>query len=231
MPNKTLLQLREDSRRAAGLTKDADAVPDLTLNEYVNQSWHELYDLITDADDGRIFAKTTTNPIPLGRNSFKLPEDHYRLVSCDVRRGEYYTPAERADPSEMSTLAATTRDNTYDIPKYFLRWNINIGEWHIFIYPAVPEGMLSITYIPTPKELAVDGDSLSNPASWLSFVTYGAAVKMLNQLERDASAQLIELKRIGQRIEDSVNDLDVNYPAVVRDTDGRYGGSRGGWRS
>jgi hypothetical protein len=50
---------------------------------------------------------------------------------------------------------------------------------------------------------------------------------MLNQLERDPSAQLMELKRLGQRIQDSVADLDMNSPAFVRDTDGRYDGGGG----
>jgi hypothetical protein len=86
---------------------------------------------------------------------------------------------------------------------------------------------LAVTYFPKPLELSIDSNSLDNPASWLSFVVYGAAIKMLNQLERDPSAQLMELKRLGQRIQDSVSDLDMNSPAFVRDTDGRYDGGGG----
>jgi hypothetical protein len=227
MPFKTLLQLRQDSRRAAALTADSDAVPDLTLNEYINQAWHELYDLIIDADDARIFGKNMIHPVEIGPNSYKLVSDFYRLISCDVRRGSQYVPAQRADPAEMAQLADNV--SNYGRPQYYLRWDINIGEWHIFVYPKPGTEMLSITYFPTPKVLSLDADSLSNPASWLSFVSYGAAIKMLNQLERDPSAQMIELKKLGQRIEDSVNDLDMNSPAVIRDTDGRFGGHSGGW--
>lgn len=230
MPTKTLLQLREDARRAAGYTADADAVPDLTLNEYINQSWHELYDVIIDADDGRIFAVNATNPISLGATShaYKLPADFYRLASCDVRRGEHYVSAKRADPAEYAQLADNKSE--YGRPKYFLRWLISANEWHIFIFPRPPEGSIAISYFPTPKVLSQDSDWLPNPASWMSFVTYGAAIKMLNQLERDPSAQMIELKKLGQRIEDSVNDLDTNSPATVVDTDGRYDNTNsGGW--
>lgn len=227
MPSKTLLQLRQDSRRAAGLTTDADAVADLTVNEYINQAYHELYDLIIDADDGRIFAVNATNPPSVGSHSFRLPWDYYRLISCHVRRGESYMPAERADPSEYAELADNSHG--YERPKYFVRWNINSGEQFIFVFPEPSSEALALTYFPRPKELSLDADSLDNPASWLSFVSYGAAIKMLNQLERDASAQLIELKRLGQRIQDSVNDLDMNSPAFVRDMDGRYGGHGGYW--
>jgi hypothetical protein len=225
MPSKTLLQLRQDARRAVGLTADADAVSDLTLDEYINQSYHELYDLIIDADDGRIFAENATNPPVVGEFSFRLPGDFYRLISCHVRRGERWIPAERADASEYAELASSV--SRYHRPKYYTRWKITTGEWFIFVFPSPGTESLAVTYFPKPLELSIDSDSLDNPASWLSFVVYGAAIKMLNQLERDPSAQLMELKRLGQRIQDSVSDLDMNSPAFVRDTDGRYDGGGG----
>ena len=226
MPTKTLLQLRQDARRAAGLTADADAVPDPTVNTYINEAYHELYDLIIDADDARIFARNATNLPSVGEHSYRLPGDFYRMISCHVRRGAFYVPAERADPSEMATLA----DNqlNYGRPKYFVRWHINTGEWFLFMYPEPEADTIAVTYFPLPMELLLDADALSNPASWLSFVSYGAAIKMLNQLERDSTAQMIELRKLGQRIEDSVNDLDMNSPAVVRDISGR-GDGRSFW--
>lgn len=222
MPTKTLSQLRQDARRAAGLTADADAVPDDTVTTYVNEAYHELYDLIIDADDARVFARNATNPPSVGDHSYRLPGDFYRMISCHVRRGSHYIPAERADPSEMPTLA----DNqyAYNPPRYFVRWNINTGEWFLFVYPEPDTNTLAITYFPLPKELMKETDQLSNPASWLSFVAYGAAIKMLNQLERDSAAQMIELRKLGQRIEDSVNDLDMHSPAVIRDINGRSEG-------
>jgi hypothetical protein len=222
MPSKNLKDLRDDARRTAGLTTDSDAVEDLTLNEYINQSWAELYDLVIDADDGRIFAVNATNPPSLGEHSFRLPMDFYRLISCHVRRGEHYVPAERAELSEYATLAD---DHTHHArPKYFVRRNPNTGEHFIFVFPEPDAVSLAITYFPQPKELSVDSDRLDNPARWLSFINYATAIKMLNQLERDPSGQLIELKRVGQRIADAVGDLDLNSPAVVRDISGREGG-------
>lgn len=185
-----------------------------------------MYDLIIDADDARIFARNATNLPSVGEHSYRLPGDFYRMISCHVRRGAFYVPAERADPSEMATLA----DNqlNYGRPKYFVRWHINTGEWFLFMYPEPEADTIAVTYFPLPMELLLDADALSNPASWLSFVSYGAAIKMLNQLERDSTAQMIELRKLGQRIEDSVNDLDMNSPAVVRDISGR-GDGRSFW--
>ncbi len=222
MPSKTLKQLRLDARRIAGTTADADAVPDDAVNTYINEAWHELYDLIIDADDARIFAKHATNLPVVGDHSFRLPGDFYRLISCHVLRGGKYVPAERADPAEKATLA--DNQSPCGPPRYFINWFVETGEWFVFTYPAPEAKMTAVTYFPVPTELDLDADSLSNPSSWLAFVSHGAAIKILSQLERDTTAQMIELRKLGQRIEDSVNDLDMNSPAIVRDTDGRSGG-------
>jgi hypothetical protein len=223
---KTLQQLREDARRAADLTEDSDAVNDLTLNNYINEAFHELYDLIIDADDGRIFAKNAMLLPKIGTYTFLLPSEFYRLISCHVFMGSEYIPAQRADPSEYAELADGLTQ--YSIPRYFVRWDLNLGVQTIYIFPEPTSETVAITYFPRPKVLSVDGEGIDCPASWYSFIAWAAAIKMLAQLERDSSAHFIELRRLAQRIEDSVGDLDMNSPAVVRDSTGRNrGGSFG----
>jgi hypothetical protein len=220
---KTLQELRQDARRAADLTHDSDAVNDLTLNTYINEAFHELYDIIIDADDGRIFAKNAMQLPQLGDFTFLLPTELYRLISCHVLMGSSYVPAVRADPSEYAELADGL--SHYAAPRYLLRWDINIGTQFLAIFPAQTTETVAITYFPRPKTLSSDGEFIDLPASWISFISWGAAIKMLTQLERDASAHFIELRRLAQRVEDSVGDLDMNSPAVVRDSTNR---NRGG---
>ena len=217
---KTLLQLREGARERADLTNDSAAISDALANEFVNEAWHELYDLIVDADDAKLFAKNATNPPSVGTYSYRLPYDFYRLVSLHVRQGEYYIPGTAADPAQYAELA----DNQYDYsqPKYFVRWDINTGERFVFVFPA-PKGALAVTYFPQPKILSLDSDSLDNPASWLEFVMVGAAVKMLVKIERDASALMYLHTTLAERIEDGVNDMDFNGPRRIRDIADRYG--------
>ena len=78
--NKTLLQLREGSRARADMIYDSDAIDDQEVNSYVNESYHELFDLITAADDARQFTVNATIPPQVGDYSFRLPYDFYRVV-------------------------------------------------------------------------------------------------------------------------------------------------------
>jgi len=208
------------------MTNDSAAISDLLANEFVNDTWHELYDLIVSADDAKLFAQNATNPPKVGTYSYRLPYDFYRLVSLHTRRGEYYIPGIPADPAEYAELA----DNWYEYtrPKYFVRWNINTGERFVFIFPE-PQEEVAITYFPQPKELSLDTDSLDNPASWLEFVVVGAAIKMLVKIERDASALMYAHGQLTDRIEDSVQGMDFNGPRRIRDIAYRYGFGGGGF--
>jgi len=226
---KTLSQLREGARQRADMTEDSDAIADAEANRYVNEAYHELYDLITSADDARQFTVNAPKPPQVGTHSFRLPNDFYRVVSVHVRRGEYYVPALPADPSRYAELA----DNTSEVgaPKYFVRWDINTGERFVFVFPAPTPETLAITYWPQPAELSLDSDSVDNPASWLEFVMVAAGIRMLDKVERETTAQLLAKRQLETRIRKAVYASDFNSPRMIRDVAHRYGftGSGGGF--
>lgn len=217
---KTLSQLREGARQRADMTLDSDAVSDTLANEFVNDAWHELYDLIVASDNAKLFAVNATTPPKVGEFSYRLPGDFYRLVSLHSRRGEYYIPGIPADPAQYAELA----DNWYDHaqPKYFVRWHINTGERFVFVFPS-PQEALAIIYFPQPKVLSVDSDSLDNPASWLEHVMLGAAIRMLTKIERDTSSLMYMQGLLTERIENGVLSMDFNGPRRIRDVAYRYG--------
>lgn len=216
--SKTLVQLRDGARQRADMILDSDAVPDLEANQYINEAYHELYDLITAADEAKLFAVNATKPPQVGEYSFRLPSDFYRLVSVHVRRDGRYAKATPADSSSYAELAAN-RDNgsvryRYE---YLVRWDINTGERFVFVFPAPTSDTLAITYWPQPKELSLDSESLDNPASWLEFVMVAAGVRMLNKVERDSTALLFAKRQLGKRIQKAVYATDFNFPRTVRD--------------
>jgi len=227
---KTLSQLREGSRQRADMTHDSDAIDDIEANGYVNEAYHELYDLITSADDARQFTVNATIPPQVGEFSFRLPYDFYRVVSVHVRRGEHYVAGLPADPSRYAELADNARGST-GRPLYFIRWNINTGERFVFIFPAPTPEELAITYWPQPAELSIDSDSVDNPASWLEFVMVSGAIRMLDKVERDATALLLAKRQLEARIRKAVYASDFNSPRMIRDISHRYGfgGGHGGY--
>jgi hypothetical protein len=199
------------------MVSDSGAVSDAEANQFINEAYHELYDIITGADEARLFTVNATKPPQVGDFSFRLPSDFYRLVSAHVLRDGRYIRAIPADPSVYAELAKNRTDTGIRYtPQYFVRWDINTGERFIFVFPAPTTDTLAITYWPQPKELSLDSDSLDNPASWLEFAMVSAGVRMLNKVERDATALLLAKRQLGKRIQKAVYATDFNYPRTVR---------------
>jgi hypothetical protein len=222
--NKTLLQLREGARQRADMMSDSGAVSDVEANQYINEAFHELYDIITAADEAKLFTVHATKPPQVGPNSFRLPSDFYRLVSVHISRDGRYVRALPADASETAELVSNrANSNTRYRYEYQIRWNINTGERFVFVFPAATTDTLAITYWPQPKELSIDSESLDNPASWLEFVMVAAGVRMLNKVERDATALLLAKRQLGKRIQKAVYSSDFNFPRTIRDYSSRQG--------
>ena len=220
----TLLQLRTGARQRADMSDDSGAVPDTELTEYVNEANSELYDLITDADEARLFAVNATKPQQVGDYSFRLPQNFFRMVSVDVLVDNYYRAAVPADPAEFAQLAKNrTGSNREYRPKYLTRQDYNTGEWFIFVFPAPTEDTLVITYWPRPAKLTLDSDKINDDESFAEFIKIGAAIRMLNKVERDATALVFARKRLEKRIRKNIYATDFNHPRVVRDLSDRSG--------
>lgn len=221
MALKTLADLRTDVRNRADLHEDGGAIQLSELDNYINQGYSELYDLMIQADDARTFTKNATVPIPVGPFSFRLPNDFYRLVSLHVRRGGGWELAQRADSSEYAELADNTQTPQLNIPKYFTRWHPATGERFVFVFPEQKPEDVAITYFPQPPRLEVEGDSVDNPADWLNFVTLTAAISCMVKIERDPQALIFEKKEAAKRIKKAVAGLDMAHPFKVRRTRSR----------
>lgn len=218
---KTLSQLRTEAYLKADLKDGISAIPTTLANVFINEAWAELYDKMIAADDGRMFAINATKPPKVGDYSFRLPLDFKHLCSLHVRRGSYYTPAVRADAAQMAELA----DNEYDWsqPRYFVREDPASGEEFVFIYPSAESDEVAITYFPEPKYLSIDSDELANKGQRLEFVTLGAAIRMLNKIERDAGQLVAAMKAAEKRIVGAIHNMDFNSTKRIREMAYRYG--------
>jgi len=211
------------------MTSESDAVSDEELTEYVNDAYAELYDLIVDADDARLFAKNAGLLLDVGEKSYLLPEDLYRLVGVHAKIDSQYRSCERADSSEYASLALQRHEPQFwhRSPRYYFRWDLSTGQKSLFLLPE-KVGDVAVVYIPQPRVFVDDDDRVDNPAQWMKFVEVTAAISMLDKVEREATALLIQKKNIGQRIEDAVNDIDQHSGAKIRDVTSRqnaFGGS------
>ena len=92
MKTATLLSLREYSRQLADMEDDGNFVSEAELTRYVNDAAADYYDLLIDADDAKLLAKSGGVLTKTGDFAWDLPNDFYRLVSVDWggggRRGD-----------------------------------------------------------------------------------------------------------------------------------------------
>lgn len=222
----TLSELREGTRQRADMTFDSDAIDDLEVNGYVQDAWEEVHELVTANDEARRFTINATKLPPIGDHSFQLPEDYDRLVSLHVLRNNTYIPGLPADPSRYAELADNWDD--YNAPRYFVRENPSTGTASVFVFPAPTTDTLALTYWPRPKQLSLDSDYLGIPRSWAEFIQVAGGIRLLDKVERDASALLLAKQQIQKRIIKSVQASDFNSPRMIRDVSYRYG--YGGYR-
>lgn len=227
---KTLKQMREGGMRRADMFAEADSgqVSDAEWNDYVNDAWHELYDLITEADDARVFTVNATELDQVeGTPQFDLPEDYYRLVSASVLVNGHYRPAKPMPPSRYAELAD---DTSYrGVYQYTVRRNPNTGQQAIFVLPIPSSETLAITYWPRPKVLSQDGEVLDQPAAYyFEYIEEGAAIRALQKVERDATAHYLAKRQLGKRIQKAVYASDLSYPRTMDDDTGQdhFGGYR-----
>ena len=220
---KTLKQLREEAYLKADIPEESAAIDTTLANLYVNEAWCELYDIIISADDARTFALNAqiTTSLGAGTHGFLLPERFYHMCSVHVLRNNVYIPAIQADPSQYAELA----DDTSDLgqPRYFIREDADSGVCLIYVFPEPSVEALAFTYFPEPKLLEDDADALSNRGQRLEFVTNGAAIRMLQKVERDPSDLQKMQTACFRRITDTYINRDFNNPRRIRDISYRFG--------
>lgn len=218
----TLLQLRNDAYLKADLANDSGSIPTALATTYVNEAWRELYDLIVSMDDARIFAINAEVPVAVGRFSLRLPNDFYHLCSLHVRRGEDYLPAIAADPAQYAELAVASNRTPRGAPQYFLRENPTTGEDFVFLFPETPVADVAITYFPRPPVLQAPEDTIADKGGRAEFVSLGAAIRMLQKLDRDTSQIKDQQNEVRHRLHNAITNRDLNNPSQIRDIAYRF---------
>ena len=212
---KTLAELRTDVRRRVEMEDDGNFVSDAELNDYINESVHDLYDTIIDAGGARLFTISAPTLTSVGTNSFSLPYDFYRLVSVDVLVGGRYYEAKPADIKDYANL--TQCPPTEQFTEYYLQKEFVSGDTFLFTFPSLSTTQIALRYIPLPAPLLADEDTVSFNNNWLQLVVTDAAIKCLDKEETDNSALVFRRQMAMQRVIDSVNDIDIAHTRTIRD--------------
>jgi len=213
MASRTQVQLRDDARYRADSHSD-NAASDAELNDYLNESISDLYDLMLSADSHHVFSKNAPVLTSIGDNSYSLPSDFYKLRGVDLYSGGLYRHGRPIDPRETATMAADPPQESRFV--YDVRFDPALGNWYLFTYPAVPVANLAVVYVPEPPTLSADSDAFYGPSRWHEYVATDTAIKILVKIDEDSGPLRARLDRVRERVLAHMKSLDNSTPSTIR---------------
>lgn len=206
-----LSTLRTRARQKANMENSA-FVSDAELNQYINESWAELYeklaltwsDRFTTSEEVTVVAPANTiaPTQPAGG-----PYGFLKFRGLDKQDGNEWITIEPMDLKQRNRTPSTTLDIAYVISGSALK-----------VYPAENgAGVYRLWYIPYVTELSDDTDTVSLPHQWQQYIVTDAAIKCLVKEESDPAALLIEKAALIERIKDIEALPDADRPKKIQD--------------
>lgn len=191
MRNVTLAQLRDRIRRRADILDDGEFITDAELNDYVNESISDLYDLILESENSKFFVQNAPIMQQVGLYGYELPSNFYKVTSVHLFLQGHYMAAYPADPRDYAVLAVNA------VP--------------------VDEANLAVTYIPNAPLLTDDADTWDGFSGWEEYVIVDVAIKALDKQDMDASQLMRRKSELGRRISEHASYIDTGVPDVIRE--------------
>lgn len=202
----------------SGLSDDPE------VNQYINDSAAEFYDLVV-AQDPDYFLSPTPFAISLvaGTDTYALPADFYKLRGVDTQLS--------AVANQWVTLEAFNlkQRNLYNWAP--VNWNIlgvaNV-KYHMlgptagveqikFIPPTLSSQSVRIWYVPACPVLVQETDSINGVNGWDEFVVVDAAIKLLQKEESDTSLLMARKSALIARINAMAPGRDAGSAPVSVD--------------
>lgn len=216
---ETLSSLRTRVRERADM-KNSNFVEDSELNQYINSSYQELYDILVTSFEDYYTLPPVSFSIASGSNYYTLPTDFYKLRGVDAKldSDNYYTmqPFDFANRNKFNqSLLVLNSAN------YYKQYRIVGGRLYI-----TPEdnasGDYRIWYVPRATTLTSDSSTLDGINGWEEYIVVDAARKCLDKEESDTSALAQEKEMLRQRIINASAKRDAGMPKTITDVNSSF---------
>lgn len=196
----TLPGLRTQVRQRADMQSTAAQgfVTDSELNTYINQSWAELYELIT-TNEGQEYFMNQAGIVTGGNvDTYDLPTDFWRIKGVDM----VLSASQSVTIQPFMFIERNLYKAAYAggwTAGYDMRYRI-VGGARIKFIPTPLENInVTIWYVPNPPVLG-ETDSVDGYAGWEEYIVVDAAIKCLQKEESDVSILMARKQELAQRI-------------------------------
>lgn len=226
-------------------------VSDTELEQYIHESYFELFDLIIESEGPTHFWETYTFSTVAGQANYRMldsedangrPLDIYKIIGVDVTVDGYARPIRPFRFPERNRWADDTGGWT-DHRSVFYRFVTKINssgalaggrQYREVIFQPPPQAVHTVTiqYIPTPIEMSESGTEqrFLHYAHWDEYIVVDAAAKVLEKEESDAQHLYRRKAELRERILWHAGTMNVDDGGAVNDVVGAYDRHNRPWR-
>lgn len=212
---------------------NSNFLTDSEWNNNINQSYFELYDILTTTYED-YYRKPTpyTFTCDGSNNTYALPDDFYKANGLDLgldSSGNAWVTLHRynfqARNDYVYPAVAAAAYGVYN-PRYEI---FGLPAKVSFIPTPSANQVMRVWYTPRMQRCLLDTDILQGVNGWLEYVIVDAAIKALQKEESDVQVLLIQKQALLDRITTSAQNLDIGEPATISRVRGNSGsGNYGG---
>lgn len=213
MADVTLSDLRTRARRRADIEKSL-FVSDSELNQYINDSYLELYDLLVTKFEDYYAKDPYSFTIASGESSIDLPSDFYKSLGVDRKiSGTDYYPLDQFNFRNRNFKRLPSRRmGLYPSIQYRI-----YGDKLIFMPEDLCPGDYRWWYVPKATTMSSDTDTIDGVNGWEEYVVIDAAIKCLVKEESDISALQLAKNEIKRRIDEAALNRDAGETSEIQD--------------
>lgn len=210
-------------------------------NEYINQSYFELYDLMVTTyedyhmADAFVFqtdGTTSTYPLPNGvvtdvNNVVARP--YYKLLGVDLglaNNDNAWVTLKKFDFIQRNRYVYPNITSTY-MGVFNMRYRV-MGNNIQFIPTPSAGQYVKMWYIPRMQRLLRDTDMADGVSGWTEYIIVDAAIKALQKEESDVTVLYAQKQALIDRIQAAAMNRDAGQPDKISSTRNDGSGSWGG---
>lgn len=209
MATVTLATLRTTVRQR-GSYENSVTFSDSYVNGEINAALAELYEIVTDANEGYYDTEATT-PTVANQRHVDLPADFWRLRAVDrLESGtDEYVELRQVGIGERNSFVVSGTPVAYRI-------SVGGARGRLQLYPK-PDAVFTIRliYTPTLTALASDGATFEFFNGWEEYVVLAALLRIDQREERPIGERMAELERAKARITRAVAERRAAEPEYL----------------
>lgn len=224
----TLGQLRLLSQQKADRV-NSNFVTTPEWNVYINQSYFELYDLLTTVYEDYFLAPVFSFVTDGTTQNYPLPPNFYKLMGVDLgldNSQNAWVTVQKFDFIRRNDYVYPNISSTF-LGVFNMRYRL-MGSLLHFIPTPSSNQTVRVWYIPRIVQLLMDTDAVDGVSGWTEYIAVDAAIKALQKEESDVTILMAEKQMLIDRINSSAMNRDAGQPDTIsasrRAASGGYGG-------